>query len=217
MGKIMKNKHLQVREAADEEKQIESANKKIQELKEEFRNRTYNHIGNLYKILDKIVKLRQYSDKNYRPRSLEWEEDINITAMQIRYIFSYQYISTYAEDKVKEGSLTDTAMCHFLSCSSLLRESQWQNRLVDKIIDGGVKVSEVSELRVDELKLFLLGKLTIRKDDKYLLTATKTLRGILNRLESRKELINGSVYSKNLINSIRKLNKFANALQKDGE
>ena len=121
-------------ESTDEETNVELINKKIYELKKEFIKKKYNHIGNLYKILSEIIKLKQYTNPDYRPRSLEWEKDIELTAMQIRYIFSYQYISSYAEKKVNLGLITDTMMCHFLATSSLLRESQWQNKLVDKLI-----------------------------------------------------------------------------------
>lgn len=213
----MSKQKLITKESIDEEKNKKAIEDKIKELKKELRSRTYNHIGNLYKILAGIVRLRQYSDKNYRPRSLEWEKDIKLSAMQIRYIFSYQYISSYAEEKVKEGLISDEAICHFLAVSSLLRESQWQNILVDKIIEGNIKVSEVSELTKKELKLFLLGKLDIRKDDKYLLAATKTLRSILKRLEDRKEILKESPYKENLINSIVRLEDFIREVRKDGK
>ena len=205
MGKKLK---LQTKEVIDEEENLKLINFKIMSLKEEFNRHTYNHIGNLYSILSEIVKLRKYSNQNYTPRSLEWEDDLKLTAMQIRYIFSYKYISTYAENKVRNGEITDAAICHFLAVSSLVRESQWQNRLVDKIIKEKIKVSEVSELTKEELKLFLLGKLKIRKDDKYFLSATKSLRSMLTRLESRKNLLRKSPYSTNLINSIKNLNNF---------
>ena len=198
---------LITKESESEEDNIKAINKKIVELKKEFRSRTYNHIGNLYKILSEIVKLKQYSDPNYKVRSLEWENDLELTAMQVRYIFSYQYISTYTEKKVKQGLITDGAICHFLAVSALLRKSRWQNKLVDKIIGEKMKVSEVSELTKEELKLFLRGKLKIRKDDKYFLTATKSLRSMYTRLNDRKHLFDNSPYSKNLINSIKKLNK----------
>lgn len=207
MGKRMK---LITKASIDEEKNLELINKKILELKEQFSRHTYNHIENLYKILSEIVKLKQYFNKNYTQRSLEWEKDLELTSMQIRYIFSYKYISSYAKEKVKAKLITDVSICHFLAVSALLRESRWQNRLIDKIINEEMKVSEVSELTQEELKLYLLGKLKIRKDDKYLLTATKSLRSIFTRIEERKRLMKKSPYSKNLVNAIRKLNELVN-------
>lgn len=203
---------LKTKESEDEEKNLEAINKKILELKKEFRKENYNHIGHLYNILSKIVKLKQYSNPNYAPRSLEWERNINLNAMQIRYIFSYQYISSYAKDKVRKGLISDASICHFLAVSSLLRESRWQNKLVDKILKGNMRVSEVSELTKDELRLSLTGKLKIREDDQYLLTATKSLRSILGRLNDRKEIISNSPYRNNLLGSIYNLNDFVEEL-----
>lgn len=211
--KMGKKQELRTKAVIEEEDNLELINKKISKLKDEFSRHTYNHIGHLYSILSEIVKLKKYSIPHYTQRSLEWEKGLKITSMQIRYIFSYQYICPYTEKKVKENLINDATVCHFLSVSKLLRESRWQIKLVDKIINEDIKIGEISELTIDELKLFLLGKLKIRKDDKYLLSSTKTLRSILLRLKEREKIMETSPYSENLFNAIKNLNDFINKME----
>jgi len=182
-------------------------NDSIKELKKEFNKRKYNHIGQLYELLDKIVKLRQKTISRYTERSLELEEGIELKASEIRYIFAYQYLSSYAREKVLQGLIDDTTVCHFLAVSSLLRSPEWQNKLIDKIISDKIRISQISELTLEEIKLFLQDKLELRTDDKYFLSVTKSLRSMKNRIEERKHLINDSPYKDNLINAIKELNK----------
>lgn len=191
----------------DEEKQVLSVNKRIRELKKLYTKKVFGHISEVYKILDEIVRLKKYSNPRYAPRSLEWEEDLNINAQQIRYVFAYKDICKYAQEKVDEGLIDDSTICHFLATSSILREEYWQKKLIDKLLKKQIKIGEVSELTQNELKLFLQDKLTLRTSDKYFFTATKTLRSILKRLRDRSNLLEKSPFKDNLYNAIISLNE----------
>jgi len=196
----------------DEEQNI-LINRKIIELKQLFRRRKYNRVGQLYEVLNELVKLKQKTNPRYAPRSLENEEGINLTGSQIRYIFAYQYICEYTKKKVLEGKIDDSTVCHALAVSSRLREIQWQIRFVDKLINKEIKPSSISELNQEEIKNVLLDKEEITESDNYFLSATKSLRNIKDRIEKRKHLLKGSLYEKNLINSIKNLSKLLEELK----
>jgi len=182
-------------------------NQRIEELKKEFKKFTSNRIGEMYKILSKIVEIRKQENRRYAPRSLEWEKDLNLNSMQIRYIFSYQYISGMSERLIEEGKITDTAVCCLIYRFSFLKEPQWQNRMVQKYLNKEIRISESAEMGVNELKDFLLGKKIIRKDDKYILTATKTLRSMSSRLRKKQDVLKKSKHKKSLLYQINELKR----------
>lgn len=210
------NKQIITRERLNLSKEYSQMRKKIKELKQEFKKFNDSRVKEMYRILTEIVKIKRALPensgvgKNYTMRSLEWEEDLNLTSMEIRYISAYIFISDYGVEKVQQGFINDTTICHFLAISSLLREEKWQNKLIDLVIAKKIKVSQVSELTREELKLFLQGKLKIRQDDKYFLTATKTLRSMKKRILERKELLSNSMFKTNLINAINELRSIIN-------
>ena len=181
--------------------------KKIKKLKKEFLKYTKSRVGEMYKILSKIVKLKQKINSGFRPRSLEWEDDIKLNAMQIRYIFSYQYISSYSKKLIEKGLINDSAVCFLIYRFKMLREPQWQNKIVKLFLNGKITISQSSEMTREELVLLLNGKFKFKTDDKYLISATKTLRSILVRIKQRKNIINKSKYKKNLIQAVNKLGK----------
>lgn len=188
---------------------------KIHELKQELRKYTTSRIGELYSICEELVRLKSALPENigvgkrYTFRSLEWEEDLDLSSMDIRYIQAYGFISNYGKQCVAKGLLQDTTICHFLAISSLLRETPYQDKLIDLIIERKIRISEVSELTRGELVLFLEGKLKKRKDDTYFLSSAKTLRSMLSRLKQREELLKSdNIYKTHLISSVNNLKKY---------
>lgn len=192
----------------DEKHNLLEITKKIRQLKMQFMKRKCNRIKELYETLSEIVKLKKALDPKFEPRSLEWEEDLKISSWEIRYIFAYKFITPKTMEKINAGLLEDSSVCHFLAQSSLLRQEPWQGLLINKMIKGKIGVGEISELKMDELKLFLEDKLKLRTDDKYFYSMTKSLRTMLVRLKERENLIEKSPYAPHLISAIRNLNKF---------
>ena len=195
----------------DFQKQYALIRNKISELKKQFHKFHQGRMGELYNLCNEIVELKKALPENrgvgkrYTFRSLEWEEGLGLTSMDIRYIQAYIFISDYAKNCVKKGLINDTTICHFLAVHSLLREDEWQDKLVDMIIKKDIKVSQVSELTRDELKLFLQGKLKKRISDDYFFTATKTIRSIRKRIAERGHLLSKSNFSDNLFNAVKGL------------
>lgn len=198
---------LITKEKKNDERNLFAVKKKIVELKKRYMRGKYNHVGELYEILSKLVKLKQVEDSKYTPRSLEWEKDLKITSGEIRFIFAYKYISSYAKEKIKEGLIDDVIICNALAHSSLLRDINYQNKFIDKLIKNEIKIGACSELTKEELGLFLMDKLKVRKDEDYFLSAIKSLRSMKNRIKDRKNLLKNSVYRDNLISAIRGLNE----------
>ncbi len=211
----MKKQKVITKQRLDEYRNNSQIRSRINELKQEMRQYTSGRVAKLYEICTEIVELKRALPenrgvgKNYTMRSLEWEEDLDLTAMEIRYIQSYIFISDYAHEKIKEGLLRDSTICHFLTISSLLREEKYQNKLIDKILMNKIKISEVSELTKDELKAYLDGKMNYKSSDRYFLTSAKTMRSILTRLKSREATLKKNpLYKKQLLNSIIKLKNY---------
>ena len=204
-------KKVVTRQQLDYSREYVQIRNKIDSLKKEFRKYSHGRMGELYRILTEIVELKRALPENrgfgktYKMRSLEWEEDLGITAMEIRYISSYIFISDYGKECVEKGLIHDSTICHFLAVHALLRQEKWQNILIDKVIKEKIKVSQVSELTKAELILFLEGKLEKRMSDDYFFTATKTIRSVNKRILERKHLLKGSNFSKHLLSSVEKL------------
>jgi hypothetical protein len=204
-------KKVVTKQVLDNSREYSKIRTKIKELKLELNRFHQNKMGELYKICEEIVRLKQALPENrgvgkrYTFCSLEWENDIGLSSMDIRYIQSYKFISDYGKKCVSNNLITDTAICHFLAISSLLREEKWQNKLIDLVIAKKIKTSQVSELTKEELKLFLEGKLKRKISDDYFFTATKTLRSITIRIKERKHLFHKSNFSNNLFRSIENL------------
>lgn len=210
-AKLSHQKRLVTKASLDSSRQYAKIRDRIKELKKELHKYHTGRMENLYNICYELVQLHRALPENsgvgkrYTFRSLEWETDLGLTSMDIRYIESYIFISDYGKKCVKKGLITDTAICHFLAISSLLREEKWQNKLIDLIIANKIKVSQVSELTKEELKLFLQGKLKKRISDDYFFTATKTIRSIEKRILERKNLLTKSNFSRHLFRSVESL------------
>ena len=212
----MKSKmKLITRESREKEKNLFSINEKIQELKKDFRKKTYGHVGELYEILYKLVQLKKETNKRYTERSLEWEDGIDLKGSQIRYIFAYKYLCSYSKKKVEEGLIDDNTICHALAISSLLREPQWQKSYVDKIINKEITPSSISEINKEEIKNVLIGKNQITESDAYFLAASKALRNIKLRMEKREHLLNSSLHKQSFINSLNSLTKAVKIMLKE--
>jgi hypothetical protein len=190
-----------------QEKEMFQIKRRIEELKEEINSIKYNKVRDIYLKLNEIVKLRQRLNHKYTPRSLEKEEGLKITGIQVRFFFSYQYLTDYTLRMIKEKKITDSLICKYLTISSVFREVQWQKLLVEKLVNKEISPSQISELTIEEIKLFLIGKLKFRTSDKYFLTATKTLRSMTARIKDRKHLLKKSFYKQDLLNQIEVLRK----------
>jgi len=200
---------LNLKQHKDNQANLKAVNEKIEQLKKEFNKKKYNHIGELYELLKKIVELKKATRTKYKERyterSLEWEEGLSLSGSQIRYIFAYQYISGYSKQKVLEGKIDDATLCHALAVSTLLRDPIFQKKFVDKLINKKIKPSAISELSKEDTKNFLNDKLVFREDDNYFLYAIKSLRNIKQRIFLKKHLLKKSPYKTNLIASIKSL------------
>ena len=195
---IFKNFKLQFTEQ-------QAINRKIAELKKEFTQFTSSRVGSMYKILNEIIKLKQQTNPKYAPRSLEWEKDMNLGAMQIRYIFTHQYLSTYSKKLINEGLITDSTICFLIFRFKFLREPEWQNKVVDKFLAGQIRISWCSEMTQEEIKLLLNDKFEFKLDERYFLSAVKNLSSILSRIRERKHLIKDSRFRARMLEKANKL------------
>ncbi len=193
------------KESKDEGQNKLLVERKIKELKEEFKKFTQSRVGEMYRILSKIVELKKQTNSRYAPRSLEWDKDLNLTSGNIRYIFSHQYISTRSKELIEEGMINDSAVCFLIFRFKMLREPMWQNKLVKLFLDGEITISQTAEMTMDEIKQLLNGKLEFRTDDKYFISATKTLRSMLVRIKARKNVLDNSKFKEALVKEVEKI------------
>lgn len=186
-------------------KEQQAVNRKIAELKKEFTQFTSSRVGAMYKILNEIVKLKQQTNPKYMSRSLEWEKDMDLGAMQIRYIFTHQYLSSYSKKLINEGLITDSTVCFLIFRFKFLREPEWQNKVVDKFLAGQIRISWCSEMTQEEIKLLLNDKFEFKLDERYFLSAVKNLSSILSRIRERKHLIKNSRFRKRMLEKAIKI------------
>jgi len=183
-------------------------NKKIEELKDKYRRVRFGQIGEIYKILNELVKLKKATNSRYTERSLEWEKDLNLTDSDIRVIFAYPYISDYGEKMVREGKIFDYIICKAIRTNTLFREVQWQNKYIKGLISKEFKSSELFELKKENIKRVLTGKEVINDYDSYFKSVLKSIRDTRNRLSIRKKELKSSVFKDELIKEVENLNKF---------
>jgi hypothetical protein len=177
--------------------------RKIQDLKKEFLRYTKNRISVMYNILSEIVKLKKIANKRYAPRSLEWETDLNLNASQIRYIFSYEHFTDYGKKLVSDGKMDEKTICFLIWRFKFLRnEPTNQNKLINLYLKGDVLVSEMGWMNEEEIRSLLKGK-KILTNDRYLISANKSIASILSRLKQRNVDKSNSKHKKELINLIK--------------
>jgi hypothetical protein len=188
----------------EEKVNIPEINKQILELKKEFKKYTNNRIGEMYRILSKLVQLNKLKDKHYAPRSLEWEKDLNLNSVQIRYIFAYKYFSFYAKKLVEEEKIEEKTICFLIWRFSILRKEVLQNKLIDLYLKGDIKISELGWMNANEILGLINGKRILVKD-RYLISGNKSICSLLSRLKQREVNTSNSKFKQELINSTKNL------------
>jgi len=183
---------------------IPEINKQISELKKEFRKYTNHRIGEMYRILSKLVQLNKLKDKRYAPRSLEWEKDLNLNQVQIRYIFAYEYFSDYAKKLVEEEKIEEKTICFLIWRYRILRKHELQNKLIDLYLANKVKVSELGWMNSTEILGVINGKRILVKD-RYLISANKSIVSLISRLKQRNVNTSNSKFKRELISVVKNL------------
>ena len=203
----MSKTKLETKELKDEFRNKLATERKIKELKEEFRKFTKSKVGEMYRILSAIVKLKQLTNKRYRLRSLEREKGIDLSSQQIRYISSFQYMSSYSKNLVEKGIIKDSAVCFLIHRWGILQQPQWQNKAIKMFVEGKLTISQTAEMKQKDFLSFLNGKYKFSTDEKYLISATKTLRSMLFRIRQRGKIISNSKYKEGLLRELERLRK----------
>jgi hypothetical protein len=187
---------------------VPEINKQILQLKKEFRKYTSGRVAEMYRILNNIVILKKLTNSRYAPRSLESETDMNLTAVEIRYVFSYKYFSDNSKKLVEENKIKDKTICFLIWRYGFLRNFIYQDKLVKLYLKGEIKISELGWMNSTEIKEMInTGKLILEKE-RYLISANKSICSILSRLKQRDVYLSNSKHKQEVLNSIDNLKKY---------
>lgn len=200
---------LITKELTEDFKNKQLIEKRIAALKEDFMGKRYSRTKGMYEILRNIIKLKRELGLDYKISHLVKEEGLKLNHAQIRYIFSIEYLSSKSKTMIKEKQIMDSTVCAMIWRFRFLREAQWQDKLVEAYLKGDITMGEVGELNVQDLKHFLKTGKKLYSNERYLITASKTLRGMASRL-NRHKIDKKSDYYKHLITSVKKLEMVLN-------
>ena len=179
--------------------------RKIKELKDQFAHRHYDRIKEMYNILSKIVELKRELGLKFNNFHLTEEDGINLNYSHIRYIFSIEHLSPKSKRLIKERKITDSTVCTMIWKFNFLREPQWQDKLVDFYLQGKMRMSELGEFSREGLQDFLNGKETISLSQRYLISATKTIRSMSSRIRNKEISIKDKRYVEALKRAVKNL------------
>jgi hypothetical protein len=187
---------------------IPEINKQILLLKKEFRKYTTGRVSEMYRILSKIVSLKRLTDLRYAPRSLENEKDMKLTAVEIRYVFSYKYFSENSKKLVEDNKIEDKTICFLIWRYGFLRNFAYQDKLVSMYLKNEIRISELGWMNSTEIKNLIDTGNKVLETDRYLISSNKSICSILSRLKQRNVCVSKSKHKQEVINSLENLKRY---------
>lgn len=212
----MTNKQeLKTREKIDEHRNLISINKRIRDIQLEVKKLSINRISELYKLLSEYIKLKRVTNKRYGLNTLSFDPDLKIGQTNVRYIFSYKYLSSYTKRLIEEEKIEESTACFITFKFAFLREAGWQNKIINLFLDKKITISQLAELNKQEIKNIILGEKVISDKERYFISTTKTLRSILIRLKKEEKELQKYSHLDSLRNTVKEINNYFDKIAKE--
>lgn len=126
--------------------------KRINRLKEKLSHVRDNYHYQVYLILSEILLLRQQQIKNYKQRALSREIGINMNGGQIAYIFGFKYFSKKTKMLVRKRIINPSTPLCLIKKNAIFRDHFKQDNMIEKILEGRVKMGDITLLNKDAIK-----------------------------------------------------------------